>query len=127
MDLILIDDNESLRRALAENLREDGYTVLEYGHPTEVPPLSGLGDVVAVITDFDMPGGNGLVFADRFHSAHPTVPIILLTAHRNGDLARLVASRGFVHLLHKPFDYNALCHLLGAVISQRYRTAAASR
>lgn len=107
--VVLIDDDESFRTALAENLRDDGYRVLEYTVPAEVPPLEDVPpEVRALITDYEMPGSNGLAFADRFHTVHPGVPVVLVTAFPTPNLVAQVAARNFVRLIRKPLVYEEL-------------------
>ena len=110
--IVLLDDDESFRSALAENLRDDGYHVVEYATAHEVPPLTALGEVGVVVTDYDMPGTNGLTFADTFHAVYPSVPIIIVTGVCTKNLEAQAAARGFVCLLHKPVEYDQLHHLL---------------
>jgi DNA-binding NtrC family response regulator len=88
-----------------------------YGSPGQVPPLDTLPDLVLVITDYEMPEENGLAFADRFHTAHPCVPVVLLTAHRAATLAAPLRTRRFVYLCNKPFDADEFCSLLETVLS----------
>jgi DNA-binding NtrC family response regulator len=110
--IVLLDDDESFRNALAENLRDDGYEVMEYATAREVPPLTALGEVGLVVTDYDMPGTNGLAFADTFHAAYPNVPIIMVTGVCTKSLETQAAARGFVCVLRKPIQYDQLQHLL---------------
>jgi DNA-binding NtrC family response regulator len=108
----LLDDDEGFRNALAENLRDDGYHVIEYATVREVPPLTALGEVTVVVTDYDMPGTNGLTFADTFHAVYPNVPIIMVTGVCTKSLETQAAARGFVSLLRKPIQYDQLHDLL---------------
>ena len=110
--VLLLDDDDSFRNALAENLRDDGYNVAEYTTAHEVPPLTALGEVRAVVTDYDMPGTNGLIFADMFHAVHPNVPVIMVTSACTKTLEAQAAARDFVSLLRKPIEYGQLYHLL---------------
>ena len=109
--VLLLDDDENFRNALAENLREDGYDVVEYGTAHELP-LTALGQVQVLVTDYDMPGTNGLTFADSFHAAYPDVPIIMVTGACTKNLEAQAAARGFVSLLRKPLEYDKLHTLL---------------
>ena len=107
--VVLVDDDNSFRSALAENLRDDGHEVVEYSAPSEVPLLKRLGEVRGVlITDYEMPGANGLVFADTFHTTHPSIPVVMITASPTPNLVAQAAARTFVRLLRKPLDYNDL-------------------
>jgi len=110
--VLLLDDDDSFRNALAENLRDDGYNVAEYTTAHEVPPLTALGAVRAVVTDYDMPGTNGLIFADMFHAVYPNVPVIMVTSGCTKSLEAQTAARDFVSLLRKPIEYGQLYHLL---------------
>jgi two-component system C4-dicarboxylate transport response regulator DctD len=110
--VLLLDDDDGFRNALAESLRDDGYDVAEYTTAYEVPPLTALGEVRAVVTDYDMPGTNGLIFADRFHAMYPNVPIIMVTSACTKNLEAQAAARNFVSLLRKPIEYGQLYHLL---------------
>jgi DNA-binding NtrC family response regulator len=112
--IVLLDDDEGFRNALAENLRDDGYRVVEYATAHDVPPLGALGEVQGVVTDYDMPGTNGLTFADRFHAAYPKVPIIMVTGVCTKSLEAQAATRSFVCLLRKPIQYDQLHSLLHA-------------
>lgn len=117
--LLLLDDDDDFRRALASNLRDDGFRVLEFRSPTQVPDIDQLDPVVAVIVDDHMPGEDGLTFSDRFHALRPDVPVVMLSAYMTGYLEAQLAQREFAETLHKPFDYEDLLDLL-----QRSRCAA---
>jgi CheY-like chemotaxis protein len=106
--ILVVDDNEDFREGLAELLRADGYRVLAYAQPSALPSLDGLSGVSLVICDYDLPGQDGLAFADAFHRAHPGVPIVLATAYWSLYLAGQVGVRSFLHLRRKPLDYGEL-------------------
>lgn len=110
--ILLLDDDEEFRAALADTLRDDGYEVLEYADPADVPPLQTLGCATALVTDYRMPSTDGLAFADRFHAAHPAVPVIVTTSYSTEFLESQVAARPYIHLLRKPMDYTTLIGLL---------------
>ncbi len=115
--VLLMDDDEGFRSALAENLRDDGYHVAEFSGVHDLPPLPTLGEVRAVVTDYDMPGIDGLTFAETFHAQYPDIPIIMVTGYPTPDLEARIESRGFVSLLRKPLDYGELQTLLGQLVA----------
>jgi two-component system nitrogen regulation response regulator GlnG len=114
LDILLVDDEISFRTSLAEMLRDDGHAVRDYGAPAQVPELGSLCDVALLVTDYEMPGRNGVELADEFHACHPDVPILLLTAYCSEVLEANVAARSFVRLVQKPIDYGALHALIHA-------------
>jgi two-component system nitrogen regulation response regulator GlnG len=110
--ILLLDDDREFRSAVAEILRDDGHEVLDYADPAEVPPLQSLGRVTALVTDYRMPGTDGVTFADRFHAAHPGAPVIVTTSYTTAFLESAVAARPYIHLLRKPMDYTTLIALV---------------
>jgi CheY-like chemotaxis protein len=116
MTVLLVDDDEVFRRGLADNLRDDGHVVFDYGEPGDVPLLSALDDVTVVVTDYEMPGSDGLSFADRVHAVRPQLPVVMLTAQREAPLEANTAARGFVRLVYKPVEYHRLHQMLHALV-----------
>ena len=109
--ILLVDDEGPFRESLAEMLRDDGHQVLEYSEPAEVPPLTDLDGIGLLLTDYDMPGKNGLAFADEFHARCPGIPILLVTAYPGG-LDTEVARRPFLRMILKPVGYDALHRMI---------------
>ncbi|MFQ5668152.1 MAG: response regulator [Candidatus Binatia bacterium] len=107
-----MDDDDNFRAALAASLRDDGHQVRECNSPRALPPQALLGEVSALVTDYDMPDTDGLTFADGFHAAHPRVPIVLATALSSGILRAQAAARDFLRLHDKLKGYEALHVLL---------------
>ena len=105
--VVLVDDEGSFRESLADMLRGDGHEVLPFEAPSALPDLARLAGVDLLVTDFEMPGTNGIELADAFHRVHPGVPVLLVTAYRTG-LEQEVARRPFIRLVQKPVPYDAI-------------------
>jgi DNA-binding NtrC family response regulator len=118
--LLLVDDEATFRTSLAEMLRDDGHVVLDYAAPAALPELDSLRDIGVLVTDYEMPGQNGLELADAFHASHPDVPVIVLTGYRVGTLAAEIAARSFTRLAEKPVDYAALHELIHEATRSRH-------
>jgi DNA-binding response OmpR family regulator len=107
--MVLIDDNDLFRTALAANLREDGYDVSEFATPGSVTP-GRLHDVEAAIIGCNRGLNEAFPLARRFHDAWPEVPIIVLT--RWWAEPTLKAHPDYLVVLPKPLDYEALAGVL---------------
>lgn len=82
--LLIVDDDVSVRKALAMSLLKEGYdvAVAESGHDAiaQFEQAANAGNVFdAVITDLGMPEMDGAELAGRLRKAWPATPIILLT------------------------------------------------
>jgi DNA-binding NtrC family response regulator len=117
MPILLVDDDPSFRLGLSGTLGDDGHEVFAFAVPGEIPEEGRFLDVRLLVTDYEMPGENGMAFADRFHAARPDVPIVLMTAYLTLAIKAEAEARPFLTALSKPLDYDefhALVHELGA-------------
>lgn len=111
--VLLLDDDDAFRTGLGELLEQDGHPVRAFRSLADLPPLTELAPVAAVITDYQLSDQeNGLSFATRFHAAQPTVPVIILTAFGSDYLTRSVAAAAYLSLLRKPVHYDDVHQLL---------------
>ena len=101
----VVDDDRSVRFVLATALRDAGYEV--DGFENAASALAALrvrGAPDLLFTDVRMPGEDGLKLLDRLKSAHPQLPVIVMSAYT--DVASTASAfRGGAHeFLSKPFD-----------------------
>ncbi|OFW40012.1 MAG: Fis family transcriptional regulator [Acidobacteria bacterium RIFCSPLOWO2_12_FULL_67_14b] len=106
--VLLIDDDESLRRVVEYNLHEEGYGVL-----TAVDGAAGwrmfqAEAVDLVLTDVRMPEMDGVEVLTRIKAMQPDVPVIMLTAHGTIDSAVEAMKLGAFDYLTKPFNREQL-------------------
>jgi CheY-like chemotaxis protein len=117
--VLLVDDEEMLREVLAEQLAEEGYSVLVAANGAEAIALLEAGEVVdALVTDLSMPGMNGLALIRSARHLRPRLPAVLLTGYA-GDAAELDAggaSIGKLVLLRKPIRLAELDRRLQAML-----------
>ncbi len=107
-NILLVDDDPSLRRLLALRLEGAGHNVrtAESGDAA----LKALTDFAAdcVITDLRMHGLDGLGLLERLSHERPALPVILLTAHGTIPEAVTATQGGALDFLAKPVDKNVL-------------------
>jgi DNA-binding NtrC family response regulator len=106
--LLLIDDDDSLRRVAEYMLNEEGYEVLTAGGGVEGFDLFQRHPVDLVLTDVRMPDMDGVDLLARLKAVQPDLPVILITAH--GSIASAVEAMklGAFDYLTKPFDRERL-------------------
>jgi len=106
--VLVIDDDESLRRVMEYHLQEEGYRVV-----TAVDGHAGLerfqaGPVDVVVTDIRMPEMDGMELLARVKAMQPDLPVVVLTAHGTIDSAVDAMKLGATDYLTKPFSREAL-------------------
>ena len=106
--VLVVDDDESLRRVVEYNLGEEGYRVV-----TAPDGAAGLrafqeGSVDLVLTDVRMPDMDGLELLTRLKTMQPELPVIVLTAHGTINSAVEAMKLGAFDYLTKPFNRDQL-------------------
>ena len=123
----VVDDDRSVRFVLATALRDAGYEV--DGFENAASALAALrvrGAPDLLFTDVRMPGDDGLVLLDRLKSAHPQLPVIVMSAYT--DVASTASAfRGGAHeFLSKPFDLDDAVALAARALPAEAVAAAAA-
>jgi DNA-binding NtrC family response regulator len=124
--ILLIDNDEAFRDRLIGCLRWLSDDVYACASTEELPPLSALPRPMVLVTRYELPDEDGLSFADRFHEAHPRVPIFLLTGAWSPDLAQQVRMRSFLWMRQVPVGFEELCTLILSVCGRRQTGLAAA-
>ena len=101
--ILLVDDEDSVRKVLAFPLEKDGYTVVQAADGEEALRRFDAGPVDLVVLDIMLPRLDGLEVCKRLR-ATSTVPIIMLTA-RDDELDKVIGLElGADDYITKPFS-----------------------
>jgi DNA-binding response OmpR family regulator len=123
--LLLVEDNDSVRKALACALKSIGWEVTAASSLTEVKSLgTSVGSIDAVLTDMELnpDGSTGNEVATYMHSLKATVPIIYMSGKdRDGLRRRGMSLESTDTLLAKPFSLGELERTLASAIANAYR------
>jgi signal transduction histidine kinase/ActR/RegA family two-component response regulator len=117
--ILVVEDDEDVRRSSVEALREMGYEVLEAGDAMDgVRLIVDRGGIDLLFTDVGLPGGvNGRALADAARSAQPGLRVLFTTGYtRNAILHNGVLDPG-VHFIAKPFNLTALAAKVREVLA----------
>ena len=79
--ILIIDDEENLRKLIARVIELEGYTVLQAASIREGLKQLGKENIQVVISDVKLPDGNGVEFTAKIKQEHPSVEVIVLTAY----------------------------------------------
>lgn len=117
----VVDDDESMRRAVSMLLRSVGYQVETFASATDFLASPRQDVPSCLILDVRLKGQSGLAVQEQFAASKMQIPIIFMTAH--GDIAMSVKAMkaGAMDFLAKPFRDQ---DMLDAVESALTRDAA---
>ncbi|MEZ4268329.1 MAG: ATP-binding protein [Myxococcota bacterium] len=107
--LLLLEDDELVRRFAARTLTDAGYDVLVCANPTEGLEVwsQRSQSICALVTDVVMPVMSGPALAARLRGAVPDLPVVFMSGHVDKDVA-FEGGEGAADVLAKPFSGAAL-------------------
>lgn len=118
--ILVVDDEEAIRRYAARILQHDGHVVHQAVDGTDALELIGRGTppVELVVSDIIMPRLNGVDMMKALAVSHPGIPVILMSAYAQRELADMgvVAPCG---VLPKPFPAERLVQEVRRCLSKR--------
>jgi type II secretory ATPase GspE/PulE/Tfp pilus assembly ATPase PilB-like protein/CheY-like chemotaxis protein len=119
--VLLVDDEDSLRKVMKDLLERDGYVVTEARDGVQaLDQVDRVGPDIIVL-DLNLPGldGYGVLSHLRSRPATANIPVIVLTAKGDEDNEVRVFELGADDFLTKPFRARALTARLEAVLGRR--------
>jgi len=116
--LLVVDDEETIHRALARTLRREPYELLHaYDAAEAAAMLVARDDIAGVICDHYMPGTHGLDLLMGIRERFPEMVTILLTAQADVELVMAALNEGRIHhFVTKPWDNDELRALLNRLL-----------
>lgn len=117
--VILVDDDHDLRRAVKQTLELEDFEVT--GFDSGKPALHALKRdwPGVVVTDIRMPGLDGLQFMARVKDIDADIPVILITGHGDVSTAVKAIQDGAYDFVEKPFRNARLLDILHRAIEKR--------
>jgi two-component system response regulator HydG len=116
--ILIVDDESNARNALAEILREEGYSC-----ETAADGFKGLGRFAdfepdLLLTDLKMPGMDGVELLRRVRETSPGLPVIVMTAFGAVDTAVQAMRSGAIDYMTKPIRTDELLLVVERALSE---------
>ena len=114
---LIVDDDPAIRDYIRLVLQRENFEVLEAdgGNPAW-RIVETLGDsLTLIVTDIEMPNGDGLTFASAVRQVHPSVPIILTSGYSKPDTA--------FAFIEKPFSWATLVSVARKLAAAKIKAA----
>lgn len=106
--LLVVDDDPDMLQLLSMRLNSAGYRVSTATSAQSALAKLQIDRPQLVLSDVRMPGQDGLSLFTEIRSRHPSLPVILLTAHGTIPDAVEATARGVFSYLTKPYDAKVL-------------------
>lgn len=117
--ILLVDDEEELRRSTAQALELQGFEVLTFASAEHVLELIGYSFSGVVVSDIRMPGMDGMTLLHRIREIDAEVPVILVTGHGDVQLAVKAIREGAYDFIEKPFTATNLSGVIRRAMDRR--------
>ena len=119
--ILLAEDDESLRKFLAQALVRAGHDVTDFGDGSEAWECLKGYRFDLLLTDIVMPGMSGTQLADRIREVRADLPVLFMSGYTAGHGPGGQEMPTDDSLLHKPFDRAALLDAMHRTLTSAVR------
>jgi CheY-like chemotaxis protein len=111
-EILIVDDDRDYLGLVGNLLRQEGMNVCCVSSGEEGLARLKEGVFSLMITDYNMPGLNGIELARKAVEIVPQMPIIMSTGDMSPEISRLAEEVGIVAVLDKPFYPHDILELI---------------
>lgn len=117
--LLIVDDEESVRRLLNNRLTSEGYQCLEAANASQALDKLRHRKISLVMLDIKMPGKSGVELLPEIKSGYPDTSVIMITATADMQTAVQCMKQGAYDYVIKPFELDVIAIGVGRALEQR--------
>jgi FixJ family two-component response regulator len=122
--ICIIEDDESVRRALRRLMQSVGFDVKDFATAEEFLQSSAQSLPSCLLLDVNLPGLSGLELQRRLHAAGRRFPVVIITAYGDEQMQEKALRDGATCFLQKPFEELSLLQAVNrALHSLRQRAS----
>jgi len=114
----IVDDDESVQRALQDLIESDGLSALCFGSAEQFLDSEARNKAACLIADIRMPGLSGLELQAKLTAERCRIPVVFITAHGDAEMRIHAMREGAVQFLSKPFDDTVLLEIVHAALKR---------
>lgn len=113
---LIVDDEPDILQLLGITLLRMGIDTRKAENLKQAYQHLSESEFDVCLTDMRLPDGDGLELVQFIQNKHPQLPVALITAHGNMEIAIDAMKAGAFDFLSKPVDLNALRDLIGSAL-----------
>jgi two-component system, NtrC family, response regulator GlrR len=114
--ILVVDDDQDILKLIIIRLNAAGYDTIAANDGEQAITAIALNRPDLIVSDLKMPVMDGMALLDAVHKQHPTMPMIILTAHGSIPDAVHATQHGAYSFLTKPFDSHELLKLVASAL-----------
>src|SRR5690349_2752774 len=118
--LLLIEDDEQVRRFLEDRLTDEGYQVTAAANGRSAFALLDTYLFDAALMDIHLPDMTGLEVLEVAKRKNPDIDVVMMTGFPQVDTAVQALRLGAYDYLIKPLELVSLRHVLKRIVERRY-------
>ncbi len=123
--ILLVEDNDTVRRLLTDTLAFLGYSALQAAEGGQGLELwrQHRGEIALVLTDLVMPGMNGRELAEKIRKEDPAAKVMFMSGYTDDTVVHQQLASGRDCFLQKPISPSILAARLRAVLDNTWQAA----
>ena len=110
--VLFVDDEQQLLEMLLLRFSNSEFNILTANNAADALDCLSRRDVDIVLTDIRMPGMDGLELATKIQERYPPIPVLIMTAYSEVEVAVRAIKRGAFDFIMKPLNLDYLAHSL---------------
>jgi two-component system response regulator HydG len=119
LDILIVDDDQRLRAAAAKLLAAEGYAVDGVANAREAIELLEQSNVMLVLCDLRLAGGDGLTLLKRIRELRPEAEVVVITGHGSVEKAVEAMRLGAYDFIEKPLDSDGLLKIAAKALEKQ--------
>jgi len=119
VNLLIVDDEASLRDFLSIVFEEEGWRVETAGSVAEARVALAKNEPDLILCDLMLPDGSGIDLLREVKAAAPSIAVVMITAHTSTKSAVEALKAGAFDYIAKPFDIDELKIIVGNAVERK--------
>lgn len=116
--VLVVDDEPIILELLTDFLSAQGYEVVGTLGAADAFTMMEVSPPDVLLLDISMPLVDGVTVLRRVRALYPELPVIMVTANADEEVAKDTLRRGAFDYVVKPFDFTHLARVVAAAVGQ---------